>query len=218
VARIEQACKVTDGAIAALRAAIRPGMSETEARDIIEGHFKKNGMGLSFPTISVFGEGTSEIHGVPGDRKLRANDIIMLDVGARYEGADGPWCSDVTRTFFVGEPTPRQREIWTMVHEAQRRGLAVIRPGARAGDVDKAARDYLSSKGFSIPHPVGHGVGKKVHESPIIQPGAGYELAVGDVITVEPGVYLDREGFGVRVEDTVVVTETGFRPLSQSPH
>jgi Xaa-Pro aminopeptidase len=218
VARIEQACKVTDGAIAALRAQIRPGMSEIQARDIIEGHFKKNGMGLSFPTISVFSEGTSDIHGEPGERKLKDNDIIMLDIGARYEGPDGQWCSDVTRTFFVGQPTPRQREIWTLVHEAQKRGLAAIKPGVTAGDVDFAARDYLKSKGYKIPHAVGHGVGKVVHERPYLQPGDRTKLKVGDVITVEPGVYLKNEGFGVRVEDTVVVTETGYRPLSQSPY
>jgi Xaa-Pro aminopeptidase len=218
VARIEQAVKVTDGAIAALRAQIKPGMTETEARAIIEGHFRQNGMGLSFPTISVFGQGTSDIHGEPGARKLQANDIVMLDIGARYEGPDGPWCSDVTRTFFVGEPTARQREIWTFVHDAQKLGLAQVKPGATAGQVDKAARDYLRAKGFDIPHAVGHGVGKKVHESPIIDRGNSYKLKVGDVITVEPGVYLRKEGFGVRVEDTLVVTEDGYRLLSRASY
>ncbi len=215
---IEQATKVTDGAFAALKAVLKPGMTEKEARDVIEAHFKANGMGLSFPTISVFGKGTTDIHGVPSDRKLEANDIVMVDIGARYEGPDGPWCSDVTRTFFIGEPTARQREVWTMVHEAQKRGLAMVKPGVAAGDIDKASRDYLRQQGFSIPHAVGHGVGRKVHEQPYIQQGAGYKLKVGDVITVEPGVYLSREGFGVRVEDILVVTETGYRLLSKAPY
>lgn len=218
VALIEQAVKVTDGAMSALRAAIKPGMTEIQARDIIEGHFKKNGFGLSFPTISVFGAGTSDIHGEPGERRLQANDIVMLDIGARYEGADGPWCSDVTRTFFVGEPTGRQREIWTLVHEAQKLALAKVRPGATAGEVDRAARDYLRAKGFDIPHAVGHGVGRKVHEAPLIDRSNGYKLKVGDVITVEPGIYLRKEGFGVRVEDTLVVTEDGYRLLSRSSY
>jgi Xaa-Pro aminopeptidase len=218
IAHIEEACKVTDGAIAALRAALKPGMTEKDAEAIINDHFKKNGFGLSFPTISVFGPTTSQIHGVPGDRKLQANDIIMVDVGSRYEGPDGPWCSDITRTLFIGQATPRQREIYNLVHEAQRLGLAKVKPGATAGEVDAAARDYLKKKGFDIPHAVGHGVGKKVHESPVLQPGAGQKLKVGDVITVEPGVYLSREGFGVRVEDTLVVTEDGYRLLSHSPY
>lgn len=215
---IEAATKVTDGAFAVLKAALKPGMTELQARDIIEGHFKANGMGLSFPTISVFGKGTTDIHGVPSDRKLEANDIIMVDIGARYEGEGGPWCSDVTRTFFVGEPTARQREVWTMVHEAQKRSLALVKPGVSAGEIDRASRDYLRQQGFSIPHAVGHGVGRKVHEQPYIQQGAGYKLKVGDVITVEPGVYLSREGFGVRVEDILVVTETGYRMLSKAPY
>jgi Xaa-Pro aminopeptidase len=218
VALIEEACRVTDGAIAALRAALRPGMTEKEAQAIIDGHFKKNGFGNSFPTISVFGQGTTQVHGNPGDRKLQDNDIVMVDVGARYEGQDGPWCSDITRTLFVGQPTARQREVWTMVHEAQKAGLAMVRPGVSASAIDKAARDYLRSRGFSIPHAVGHGVGRKVHESPIIDGSNGQKLKVGDVITVEPGVYLSKDGFGVRVEDTLVVTETGYRLLSHAPY
>ncbi|HSI06395.1 MAG TPA: M24 family metallopeptidase [Myxococcota bacterium] len=218
MACIEQATKVTDGAFAALKAALRPGMTEKEAAAIIENHFKANRMGLSFPTISVFGKGTVDIHGVPSDRRLEQNDIIMVDIGARYEGEGGPWCSDVTRTFFVGEPTARQREIWNLVHEAQKLGLAKVRPGATAGDVDKASRDFLRGKGFSIPHAVGHGVGRKVHEAPTISQGNPAKLKVGDVITVEPGVYLSREGFGVRVEDILVVTEDGYRMLSRAPY
>ncbi len=218
LARIEQATKVTDGAFAVLKAALRPGMTEKEAAAIIENHFKANGMGLSFPTISVFGQGTTDIHGVPSERRLQANDIVMVDIGARFEGEDGPWCSDVTRTFFVGQPTARQQEVWNLVHEAQKLGLAKVRPGATAGEVDKASRDFLKSKGFSIPHAVGHGVGRKVHEPPTIQQGSFTKLKVGDVITVEPGVYLSRDGFGVRVEDILVVTEDGYRMLSRAPY
>jgi Xaa-Pro aminopeptidase len=217
LASIEQATKVTDGAFAVLKAALRPGMTEKEAAAIIETHFKANGMGLSFPTISVFGKGTAEVHGVPSDRRLQENDIIMVDIGARYEGEGGPWCSDVTRTFFVGTPTPKQQEVWNLVHDAQKLGLAKVRPGATAGEVDKASREFLRSKGFSIPHAVGHGVGRKVHESPTISQGNPAKLKVGDVITVEPGVYI-RDGFGVRVEDILIVTQDGYRMLSRAPY
>ncbi len=217
LASIEQATKVTDGAFAVLKAALRPGMTEKEAQAIIENHFKANGMGLSFPTISVFGKGTAEVHGVPSDRRLQENDIIMVDIGARYEGEGGPWCSDVTRTFFIGTPTAKQQEIWNLVHEAQRLGLAKVRQGATAGEVDKASRDFLRSKGFSIPHAVGHGVGRKVHEAPTISQGNPAKLKAGDVITVEPGIYI-RDGFGVRVEDILVVTEDGYRMLSRAPY
>ena len=94
----------------------------------------------------------------------------------------------------------------------------MVKPGATAASIDKAARDYVRSKGFDIPHAVGHGVGRKVHEPPMIASSNGTRLKVGDVITVEPGIYSRREGFGVRVEDILVVTENGYRMLSKAPY
>jgi Xaa-Pro aminopeptidase len=215
---IERAVAVTDEAIRKVQSEIRPGMTELQLARLIEGYFSSQGFGQSFPTISVAGAGTTAVHGKPSDRIVQPNDIIMLDIGARYEGAEGPWCSDVTRTFFLGEPTARQQEVWDIVHEAQRRALALVKPGATASSIDKAARDFIRSKGFAIPHAVGHGVGRKVHEPPMISSSNGTRLQVGDVITVEPGIYSSRDGFGVRVEDILVVTEGGHRMLSKAPY
>jgi Xaa-Pro aminopeptidase len=215
---IERAVSVTDEAIRKVQAEIRPGMTEKQMARLIEGYFASQGFGQSFPTISVAGAGTTAVHGKPSDRIIQPNDIIMVDIGAQYDGAEGPWCSDVTRTFFLGEPTPRQQEVWDIVHEAQRKALALVKPGATAGSIDKAARDYVRSKGFDIPHAVGHGVGRKVHERPLISNGNETRLQVGDVITVEPGIYSRQDGFGVRVEDILVVTEDGYRMLSKAPY
>lgn len=215
---IERAVAVTDEAIRKAQTELRPGMSEKQLARLIDGYFASQGFGRSFPTISVAGAGTVSIHGTPSDRIIQPNDIVMVDIGAQYDGPEGPWASDVTRTFFVGQPTPRQKEIWEIVHEAQRRALALVKAGATASSIDKAARDYVRSKGFDIPHAVGHGVGRKVHEPPRITSSSSAVLKVGDVITVEPGIYSRRDGFGVRVEDILVVTEDGYRMLSKAPY
>jgi len=210
------ACKVSDEAMRLGMEKAKPGMTELQLQKIIEDHFKTRGYGLSFPTISVAGRGTSYVHGVPGKRKIRTDDIIMVDEGAKYLGKGGPWCCDITRTYFIGSPTSQQLMAFILVKEAQAIALDVVKAGVRGGDVDKAARDFLHKHGYSIPHSVGHGVGRKIHERPNIGPGSRDVLKVGDVITVEPGVYLKRHGFGVRIEDTVVVTKDGYRSLTNT--
>ena len=140
--------------------------------------------------------------------------MITMDFGAVYQG----YCSDITRTVVVGEADHRQREIYDLVHRAQAAGLAAVKAGVRAGDVDQAARQMIEAAGYGdyFGHSVGHGVGLEIHELPTMNSSCDLLLAPGMVVTVEPGIYLPEWG-GVRIEDTVAVTATGCEILTKTP-
>lgn len=190
-------------------------MTEKELQKAINDFIKSKGYGLAFPTLSVAGNNTNQIHGIAGDYVIKEKDIIMIDLGARYEKDDEMWCCDITRTYFVGEAAEKQEEIYNIVRKAQLLSLSKVKAGVPVGEIDKIASDYIISQGHLLPHPVGHGIGKVVHEEPFIFSGNEAKLKEGDVITVEPGIYLT--DFGVRIEDTVLVTKDGFKYLTNYP-
>lgn len=174
----------------------------------------KNGAdALSFETIAVSGKNSSMPHGVPSDKKIENGDFITMDFGAIFDF----YHSDMTRTVAVGEVSTKQIEVYETVLTAQLEAIAKIKAGAVCRDVDKVARDIITSKGYSecFGHGLGHGVGVEIHESPSLNPTSSYVLKTGNIVTVEPGIYIPGE-FGVRIEDMGAVTENGFENFTLS--
>lgn len=167
----------------------------------------------AFPTIVASGSRGALPHAVPGRGLIRQGKLTVVDFGARADGYN----SDTTRTIVTGKVPKRAREIYRIVAEAQRAALETIRPGVRASEVDRAARDIIRGAGYGecFGHGTGHGVGLEVHESPTISPKSGEKISRGMVFTVEPGIYLKDFG-GVRIEDMVLVTAEGCEILTRS--
>ena len=168
--------------------------------------------GASFSTIVASGRGALP-HGAPGARRL-ASDLVVVDGGALYHG----YCSDFTRTVVVGEPTPRQLELYNLVREAQEAALAGIRPGMTGKEVDALSRQVIRQAGYgeNFGHGLGHSLGLAIHEDPRLAMTDETVLEPGMVFTVEPGVYLPGWG-GIRIEDVVVVTADGIENFTASP-
>jgi Xaa-Pro aminopeptidase len=153
-------------------------------------------------------------HAVPGDRVVEEGDLVLVDAGAKVDG----YCSDCTRTFAVGEISDSLREIYELTRLAQQAGLDAVRPGATGREADAAARAVIAEAGYgeNFGHGLGHGIGLLVHEAPNLRPESTDALAAGNVVTVEPGIYLSGVG-GVRIEDLVVLTEDGCDVLTTFP-
>ena len=208
VAKMTRAQRIAEAALEAVLPTIRPGRTEKEiALDLDYTMLRMGADALSFQTIVVSGENSSLPHGVPGIRTVRDGDFITMDFGAVVDG----YHSDMTRTFALGSATQEMRDVYELVLRAQCASLAVLRPGTLCKDADGAARDVIAAAGFgeSFGHGTGHGVGVEIHERPNVSPRSAETLAVGDVVTVEPGVYLPGK-FGVRIEDMALITEDGY--------
>lgn len=211
---IKRACRLTDACFDHVRRLIQPGVSEYDIALEIEFYFRRNGAELAFPPAVVSGERSARPHGKPSERKLQRGDFVTLDFGAKVDG----YCADMTRTMVVEEATDRHREIYNQVLEAQLASIEAMKPGVSAKDVDGCAREVLGRKNLAqyFGHGLGHGLGRVVHDNGRMAVTSTDTLAPGQVWTVEPGVYI--EGFGgVRIEDDVVVTETGVEVLTHSP-
>lgn len=194
---------------------IAEGKTELEILMAIEFELKKQGIQkMSFDTMVLSGPKTASPHGVPGDRKIQKGDFILFDLGVVYKG----YCSDITRTVAFGEPTDAQREIYETVRLAEQTAVDAVRPGIRAMDLDKAARDVITNAGYGeyFTHRLGHGLGVSVHEYPSIHGTNEFVLDEGMVFTIEPGIY-HPDITGVRIEDDVVVTADGVEVLTKFP-
>ncbi len=215
VARIKAACAMADAALAAVRHRLGEGVTEAEVALELEWQMRRLGAdGPSFDTIVASGPNAAMPHHRAGGRRITDGDLVVIDFGALVDG----YHSDMTRTAMVGEPTETQRRMLDAVHASQAAGVAAVRSGVDARDVDEACRAVLRDAGWedAFLHGTGHGVGLDIHESPRISATAPGSLADGHVVTVEPGVYLPEHG-GVRIEDTVVVTAEGCRTLTLAP-
>jgi len=182
---------------------VKPGVRESELGAEIEYQMKKHGAsGASFETIVASGPRGALPHARPTAKKLRKNELVVLDLGAIL----GHYCSDMTRTVYVGRASKRVREWYRSVQEAQEAAVAAVRAGVTCGEVDAAARDVLKKNGLEqyFVHSTGHGLGLEVHEEPRVARGQTVRLEAGNVITIEPGVYVEGVG-GIRIEDDVVV-------------
>jgi Xaa-Pro aminopeptidase len=190
------------------------GRSELDVARAVEARMRELGAEPSFPTIVAAGPNGALPHAEPGEREIGRGELVVFDMGAKLDG----YCSDGTRTFATGEPGERAREVYELVLRAQEAALAAVAPGARGEDVDGVARDLIAAAGHGerFGHGLGHGVGLEVHEEPRVSQRSEDVLAAGEVVTIEPGVYLPGE-LGVRIEDLVVVADGGHRNLSGLP-
>ena len=190
------------------------GRSERDVARAAEARIRELGGDPSFPAIVAAGPNGALPHAEPGEREIGRNELVVFDMGAKLDG----YCSDGTRTYATGDPGEEGRAVYETVREAQAAALAAIAVGVKGEAVDDVARKLIAAAGHGdrFGHGLGHGVGLEVHEGPRLSPRSDDLLAPGEVVTVEPGIYLPGE-LGVRIEDLVVVTEGGLRNLSGLP-
>jgi Xaa-Pro aminopeptidase len=218
LARIAKAASIVDGVLADVESLLVPGVSEREIGSALDDGIRAAGAsGPGYDTIVGSGPNAALPHARPTDRVMEAGDLVVIDVGGLVDG----YRSDMTRTFVIGGPDAADDtavEIHSLVTRAQAAGVAAVRPGIEARQVDEACRSVIREAGHGdhFGHGTGHGVGLDIHELPSVHATDTAILQPGHVLTVEPGVYLPGIG-GVRVEDLVVVTETGCQPLTSSP-
>lgn len=204
-----------EGVISFIEAHWREGITETDIALEIERIMRTNGAsGTSFDSIVAAGAKSSLPHAVPGNGTLKEGDFLVMDFGCIYEG----YCSDMTRTIVIGEPTAKHLEIYNTVLKAQLAALEAIKPGIPGSAVDKVARDIITEAGYGelFGHGLGHSVGIDIHENPRFSPAEKTIIEPGMVMTVEPGIYVPGFG-GVRIEDLVIVTENGILNVTHSP-
>jgi Xaa-Pro aminopeptidase len=215
VEAMRRAAKLSDQVFGELAGQRFTGRSERELAWLVERRFHELGAtGLSFPVIIAAGPNGSRPHTTPGERTIEPGMLVIVDAGCVVDG----YCSDCTRTFAVGEISGELDEVYSLCLRAQLDGLAAVRPGVVGRDADAASRVVIEAAGLGerYGHGLGHGVGVAIHEEPTLRPESGDVLEPGNVVTVEPGIYLPGVA-GVRIEDMVVVTAEGCERLTQFP-
>ena len=215
ISRIKKAASIVDECMEYISKELRADLTEREVAIKIRRFFEDKGAeGESFPTIVASGPNSAVPHHETSNRKLQQGDVVLIDMGCRYEG----YCSDMTRTLFLGSATDEEKNIYRIVLEAQKKGLKAVRPGISAGKLDNVVRDAISRAGYqeAFGHKTGHGVGIDIHEPPTVAPSSGELLKEGMIITIEPGIYLP-DVSGVRIEDLLMVTAQGAVRLSKFP-
>ncbi len=216
VARIEEACRLADSALAAVRHRLLDGPTEREFASELDHEMTRLGAdGTSFDTIVAAGPNGAKPHATPTDRTIEERELVVIDFGALVDG----YHSDMTRTLCVGEAANDPLgQMVQVVEESQAAGVAAVRAGVEAKAIDDVCRDVITRAGWgdAFVHSTGHGVGLDIHEHPLLGSTSTATLEAGFVVTVEPGIYLPQLG-GVRIEDTVVVTPDRCRPLTHAP-
>ncbi|MBN1457154.1 MAG: aminopeptidase P family protein [Sedimentisphaerales bacterium] len=208
---ISKAAKIAWKALDKALEQLRIGITESEWTGIVELEIRKLNSVISFDTIIAFGANGSLPHYQPGNRKLKKNDYILIDFGAKYKG----YHSDLTRCFAVGKPSAFYRKAYDTVYRAQQEAVKNVRAGVKLSDLDSIARKVIADASLPVyGHGTGHGVGLEIHEAPMISKSSKDKLRAGDVVTIEPGIYMPGK-LGIRIEDDVLVTETGCRVLSK---
>jgi len=208
---IRRANTITLESIAAAQAQLATGKTELEILKVIENEMEKRGGAPG--GLVQFGPGSALPHGDPSKRELERGMVVLMDVGCRVDG----YTSDITRTIFWGNERPaRFKEVFNIVWQAQQAGVETARAGIECQAVDRAARAVIDKAGYGkyFTHRLGHGMGLDGHEPPYLVEGNNFKLQPGNVVTIEPGIYLPGE-FGVRIEDDFLVTEKGVEPLSK---
>jgi len=212
---IRQALEITDTAFGRAAAHLRAGMTERTLAAFIDQQFRDLGSeGQAFDTIVASGPNAARPHHAPGDRAIQEGEPVIIDMGARFNG----YCGDLTRTIWTGHPSERLGTMYHLVADAQRAAFAAMRAGVAARAVDRVTRDVFAASGMDqyVVHGLGHAIGLRIHESPFMGQQSDDILQAGNVITVEPGLYVPDWG-GVRIEDVVLVTDDGCTNLTGAP-
>lgn len=212
---IKKACSISDAAFNFILGEIKPGMTEIEIANLLDFHMRGLGAtGVSFETIVASGVRSAMPHGVASPKKIETGDFVTIDFGCYYEG----YVSDMTRTIAVGEPSEKLKEIYAITLEAQLKVIDAAKPGISGVQLDAVAREHIASYGYgeAFGHSTGHGIGLEIHEGPNVSRLAEKLFVPGNVITNEPGIYLPGFG-GVRIEDDLIITETGNEVITHSP-
>jgi Xaa-Pro aminopeptidase len=212
---LRRSAALNDDAFAHLLEVIEPGMTEREAAWEIEAYMRSHGASkVAFDLIVAAGPNGALPHARPGDQAIQPSAPIVIDIGCVLDD----YCSDMTRTFCLGEPSSRYLEVWNLVLQAQEAAEAVIRAGTSGVETDAAARDLIVEAGYGdyFGHGLGHGVGLAVHEGPRASRLSEDTFEAGMSLTVEPGIYLPGE-FGVRLEDLVIIGKDGIEILTNTP-
>jgi Xaa-Pro aminopeptidase len=214
VAKIKEACAITDKCLEHLTRMMQPGVSEYDIQLDLEFFIRRSGAEIAFDPIVVSGPNSARPHGHATERKLQVGDFVTIDLGAKKNG----YCSDITRTFVIGEANDRHREIYGQVLKAQVAAVEAITAGRPASEPDRLSREILDEKGLAqyFGHGLGHGLGRAVHDYGGLGPNSKDTIETGQVWTVEPGVYIEGYG-GVRIEDDVHVTPDGPEVLTHFP-
>lgn len=212
IAKIRRACEITDNCFTNLLEYIKVGMTERQIAFEIEKYFIENGAtGLAFDTIVASGENSSKPHAVPTNRKIQSGDNITIDFGAKYKG----YCSDMTRTIFVGSVSDEVRNLYNFILEGQLRATNKIKDGVDGKSVSRCVQIEYNARNFELIHALGHGVGLEVHELPYLSYRSSQILKENMVVTNEPGIYVP-EKIGIRIEDTILVNKLESEVLTKS--
>ena len=212
IAKIRRACEITDNCFTHLLEYIKVGMTERQIAFEIEKYFIENGAnGLAFDTIVASGENSSKPHALPTNRKIQSGDNITIDFGAKYKG----YCSDMTRTIFVGSVSDEVRNLYNFILEGQLRATNKIKDGVDGKSVARGVQIEYNARNFELIHALGHGVGLEVHELPYLSYRSSQILKENMVVTNEPGIYIP-EKIGIRIEDTILVNKLESEVLTKS--
>lgn len=216
VEKLKKACAMTDKAFTFILKHLKSGVSELEIKTKLENFIRENGGSIAFESIVAFGKNSAIPHHQSSDSQLQASDIVLLDFGAKVDG----YCSDMTRTVFLGGPNDELQKMYNATLEAQEVAIDYLKTHMKEGfELKKAAElanSHLKLVGYKeIPHGLGHGVGLQVHENPSLSPFSDENFTPGMIVTVEPGVYIPKLG-GIRIEDTILITTDGIELLTKS--
>ena len=214
--KMRKASRLNDEVMEKLVTVLREDHTELELKDILMKLYTDAGCeGFSFEPITAFAGNAADPHHEPDASRGKFGDGVVLDIG----GLKDNYCSDMTRTVFLGTVSDRQRQIYEVVLEANRRGIAAAKPGNRMRDVDNAARSYIEEMGFGryFTHRTGHSIGLEVHEAGDVSAVNDAVIQPGQCFSVEPGIYIPEENIGVRIEDLVLITEDGCEVLNRYP-
>jgi Xaa-Pro aminopeptidase len=212
IAAIKAAAQIAAKALKQTLRYMKPGITENELAGRLDFQIRKLGARNSFETIVAFGPNASRPHHQPSTRKLKKNDTVLIDFGAKYKS----YCCDLTRCFCVGKPTAFYRRVYDVVERAQAAAIKTIRAGVKMVQVDAAAREAIKQSDLPVyGHGTGHGLGLEIHEQPFLTHESKGKLQAGMVLTIEPGVYIPAK-LGVRIEDDILVTENGCKILTRN--
>lgn len=213
--KMRVASQINDKTIEIAKNSLRIGMTEKELEQLILDTYRELGADdISFPPIVAFGSHTADPHHENSHRRLKESDVVLLDIGCKKDG----YCSDMTRTFFTDEPSPLQREVYELVRTANENAEKYVKPDMRLCDIDEAARSVIRNGGYDkeFTHRLGHFIGMDTHEYGDVSAAYDWAVKPNMMFSIEPGIYLQGK-FGVRIEDLIIVTETGCEVINKVP-